>query len=425
MVLRPALIFLALAGCLLSTSAAQDQPDGAASAAAIIGKIIDDSGMNAAINMFLRLRSEASADVYFDEDEFDSLGYRLLSAGRIQEAISVFKMNTIVFPESANALDSLGEGYMLKGEKGRAVENYRKSLELDPDNEHPAFTLRRINGYIRDALAETREPVNHVPGSNTGLKGDYLGQERPDIEPKVFAPGIVSTRGNFEFGFTMSPDGREIYFNRRSSGLMACRREDGGWTAPERPAFLAGHPGAFEPHISHDGSKFFFGDGPAIWVAERAGSGWGEPRQVAQGMYATTTADGAIYMTDITPPPEYGKIVRSQPVDDGYAEPEPVGGGVNLPAGSAHPCIAPDESFIIFDSVLPGTEEGDEHTDLFVCFRGDDGSWGDAINLGPYINTPGGNMCASLSPDGKYLFFQRYRDVYWVSTEAIEHLRPR
>lgn len=425
MIFRAAFVFLALTACVFSAVPAQEEPDEATSAAVMIGQTIEDSGMNAAINRFLSLRSDASANVYFDEDEFNSLGYRLLSAGRIQEGISVFKMNTILFPESANVFDSLGEGYLLKGDKSRAIENYRKSLELNPDNEHAVFILSRISGHIHDAMAETREPASYEPGVNTGVTGDYLGQEPPELEPGVFAPGIVSTRGNFEFGFTMSPDGKEIYFNRRGNGLMGCRREESGWTAPERPAFLSDHPGAFEPHISHDGSKMFFGDGPAIWVVERAGNGWGEPRQVTQGMYATTTGDGTIYMTDITPPPEYGKIVRSQLVDGKYSQPEPVAGGVNLPIGSAHPCIAPDESFVVFDSVIPGIEEGDEHTDLFVSFRGPDGSWGDAINLGPYINTPGGNMCASLSPDGKYLFFQRYRDIYWVSTETIERLRPQ
>jgi hypothetical protein len=91
--------------------------------------------------------------------------------------------------------------------------------------------------------------------------------------------------------------------------------------------------------------------------------------------------------------------------------------------GSAHPCIAPDGSFIIFDSLIPSDKEGDEQTDLFISFRQKDGSWGDAINLGDKINTPGGNICASLAPDGKYLFYLANRDIYWVSTEFIEKLK--
>jgi hypothetical protein len=424
MTLRAALVVLALAAFLAAAALAQENPGETPSAAALISRIIENEGINKAIHAFLDLKGDSSREVYFDEDEFSSLGDSLLRAGRIEEAINVFKMSTMLFPESGNAFARLGEGYMLKGDRKRAVENYEKSLELEPENGNAAFILDRINGHVHDALAETREPLKHKPGEPTGLEGDYLGQEPPGLTPKVFAPGIVSTRGNFEFSFTLSPDGKELYFNRRGSGLMGCRYEDDGWTAPQNPAFLSNHPGAFEPHISSDGRKLFFGDGPNIWVAERAAGSWGEPEQVMQGMYATTTDDGTIYVTDINQPPEFGKIVKARMINGSYAEAEPVGGGVNLPAGSAHPCIAPDESFIVFDSVLRGSDGGDEHTDIFVCFRSEDGSWGDAINLGPGINTPGGNMCASLSPDGKYLFFQRHRDIYWVSTEVIERLRP-
>jgi hypothetical protein len=424
MTFRVAVLLLALTGGLAVIILAQE-PGEATSAAALIQEIIEEAGINKAIHEFLDLRTDSSVDVYFDEDEFSSLGYSLVSAGRIEEALGVFKMNTMLFPESGGVFESLGEGYMLKGDIKRAIENYEKSLALDPSNENAGFILDRINGHIHDALAETREVLKYSPGESMGLEGDYLGQEPPGLKPKVFAPGIVSTRGNFEFSFTISPDGRELYFNRRGSGLMGCRYEEDGWTAPQEPDFLSGRPGAFEPHISPDGERFFFGDGPTIWVATRTGSGWGEPQQVMPGMYATTTHDGTIYVTDINPPPEFGTIVKSRPVGGGYTEPERVGDGVNLPVGSAHPCIAPDESFIIFDSVLPGSGEGHEHTDLFVCFRNSDGSWGDAVNLGPDVNTPGGNICASLSPDGKYLFFQRHRDIYWVSTEVIERLRPK
>ena len=62
--------------------------------------------------------------------------------------------------------------------------------------------------------------------------------------------------------------------------------------------------------------------------------------------------------------------------------------------------------------------------DLFVAFRTADGDWGEAYNLGDTVNTPATNFCPSLSPDGKYLFFATYQDIYWVSADVIHRLQP-
>jgi Tol biopolymer transport system component len=99
-----------------------------------------------------------------------------------------------------------------------------------------------------------------------------------------------------------------------------------------------------------------------------------------------------------------------------------LGGGVNSPAPGAHPCIAPDESFIVFDSER---SDDPENADLFVCFRNDDGTWSDAFDLGDDINTDTSEICAALSPDGKYLFYQSRGDIYWVSTDIIGAVREK
>ncbi len=280
-----------------------------------------------------------------------------------------------------------------------------------------------------DLRLETSEPVRFESGSSTGLKGPYLGQEPPGPEPVVFAPGIVSTRGNFEFSCCFSPDGRELYFNR-SAHVYVSRLEEEGWTAPEPAPFntrFLDH----EVHITADGQRAFFGskrphdgltgeEAYGIWLMEREGTGWSEPWFEMPGMYVTTARNGNLYVTDMES--EESGIVCCELSEDGYGFPEPLGGGVNTPAPGWHPCIAADESFIVFDSERAGGQGGEG--DFYVCFRAEDGSWGPAINLGEEINTEGGNMCASLSPDGKYLFYHSRNDIWWVSAEVIERLRP-
>jgi len=41
------------------------------------------------------------------------------------------------------------------------------------------------------------------------------------------------------------------------------------------------------------------------------------------------------------------------------------------------------------------------------------------MNLGEEVNGPGVEFCASVSPDGKYIFYTKNRDIYWVSTEIL------
>ena len=53
-------------------------------------------------------------------------------------------MNVEMNPRSANAYDSLGEAYMMHGDKELAIRNYRKSLELDPGNDNTREMLKKL-----------------------------------------------------------------------------------------------------------------------------------------------------------------------------------------------------------------------------------------------------------------------------------------
>ena len=110
---------------------------------------------------------------YFDETEFNSLGYALAARDMIDAAIEVFRINVEMNPESSNAYDSLGEAYILKGDTGAAISNYRKALELDPENTNAAEMLDRLEPRVEpdslgsddmpDSLGSGGEPAG--PGS--------------------------------------------------------------------------------------------------------------------------------------------------------------------------------------------------------------------------------------------------------------------
>lgn len=67
-----------------------------------------------------------------NEGELNAYGYTLLAQGQNDKAIEVFTLNTTKYPASANAFDSLGEGYAAKGDKANAIKNFKKALALNP-----------------------------------------------------------------------------------------------------------------------------------------------------------------------------------------------------------------------------------------------------------------------------------------------------
>jgi tetratricopeptide (TPR) repeat protein len=78
------------------------------------------------------------------ERHVNALGYKLLSAKRVQDAITIFEVNARAHPKSANAYDSLGEGYADAKDKQHALDAYRRSLELNPGNENAKRMIELI-----------------------------------------------------------------------------------------------------------------------------------------------------------------------------------------------------------------------------------------------------------------------------------------
>ena len=81
---------------------------------------------------------------YFDERQFNQLGYLLLQRNEVKKAILIFRANVELYPQSGNVYDSLGEAYMTDGQKELAVENYRKALTLNPGNDNARQMLVRL-----------------------------------------------------------------------------------------------------------------------------------------------------------------------------------------------------------------------------------------------------------------------------------------
>ena len=79
------------------------------------------------------------------ERVLNGLGYTFVGAGELDQARDIFEVNTRLFPASANVWDSLAETYLALGNRERAIELYRKALEVDPGFESARLQLERIN----------------------------------------------------------------------------------------------------------------------------------------------------------------------------------------------------------------------------------------------------------------------------------------
>ena len=98
--------------------------------------------------MFIKRYRAYKADpahIYVDtEGPVNRLGYDLMAANRLDDAIEVFKLNVEDYPRSANVYDSLAEAYLKKGNKDLAVKFYSKALELDPNFPSAIEALRQL-----------------------------------------------------------------------------------------------------------------------------------------------------------------------------------------------------------------------------------------------------------------------------------------
>ncbi len=257
------------------------------------------------------------------------------------------------------------------------------------------------------------------------LEGPYLGQKPPGLTPEVFAPDIVSTE-HHEWGSIFSPDMKEFYFSRRNNksgkdSHFVLKSENNRWHESEVEPGVGGS-------ISPDGKTMFYTN----QYRERTDEGWSELKSLGPAfenidiMRLTTSSKGT-YVFD-----EYAKdgnfVLRYSRLINGVREtPKPLSKEINTGKQNVHPFIAPDESYILWDSKR---DDGYGGSDIYVSFRQENGSWGTAINLGDKVNTSTSQRGGYVTPDGKYLFFMSPAstgkgDMFWVDAQIIEKLRSK
>jgi len=103
-----------------------------------------DGQISEAIEAYRTIKKQKPANAAVEEERLNSIGYSFLEEKKFEEAIAILKLNAELYPSSSNVYDSLGEAYMIKGDKELAVANYKKSLDLDPHNENAINMIKKL-----------------------------------------------------------------------------------------------------------------------------------------------------------------------------------------------------------------------------------------------------------------------------------------
>ncbi len=277
------------------------------------------------------------------------------------------------------------------------------------------------------------------------LRGPYFGQTPPGKTPVKFPFDFMPPGYKLHSAPVFTPDGKEVYFSamdfsvRFSEKIFVMTVRDGAWTSPHVVPFSGDYFDG-SPSMSRDGKYLFFSSARTmnqdgmnetgernIWYVERNGRNWGLPTALqfqTPGWEngSDLSALGHLFF-------DSSDIYRIKFSADTPGAAEPLGAAVNSGATELHPCVAPDERFIVFYSSRPG-HYGSEGGDLYISFKDSDGTWAPARNLGECFNK--GHLSTSfprLSPDGKYFFFLKLvsipwqAEVYWVSVDALDDLK--
>ena len=276
-------------------------------------------------------------------------------------------------------------------------------------------------------------------------KGPYLGQTPPGSTAQVFAPGLISDTQpqTWESNGTFSADGNTFCYLRgsvhrsgRVGGVFIIEKTSQGWTAPKLiESIQSNQHSTWAPYLAPDANSIYFtrallkqASTANLYRCDRTAFVWGDPQVLGPPLSSpaaewacSIAADNSFYIASTRKGGHGSGDVWHVPfIDNTWSQAINLA-GINTRHSDGAPGVAPDESFLVFNSVRPGGVGG---ADLYLSLRQPDGTWTAPRNLGPRVNSAYLDICPHISPDKKYMFFTRSNgfdprknsaDIYWVA----------
>jgi len=191
--------------------------------AAVLRKTIEEKGIEAGVAQYRDLKTTQGSVYDFSEPELNQLGYQLLQGKKLKDAVEIFKLNVEAYPQGFNTYDSLGEAYVTSGNNELAIQNYRKSLELNPQNAGAVTMLKRLE--------------NPSPAVAAGAMVDqkiydtYVGEYEiaPAFKMAVFKEGDkLMTQATNQPAFELYPESADNFFLKVVEAKVTFTRDDKG-----------------------------------------------------------------------------------------------------------------------------------------------------------------------------------------------------
>ncbi|MCW5518781.1 serine hydrolase [Aureitalea sp. L0-47] len=187
--------------------------------------IIDAEGIDNLQSQYLELKKNQSENYNFSENQLNQLGYHYLGKDNIDHALVIFKINVEAFPNSSNVYDSYGEALLKNSEKQKAIENYMKSIELNPANEGGIKVLKDL-GINTDGLFKEIVIEDSILQSYTGkyeLAPEFvitISKEGSQMKAQATGQGEFEIYPRSENVFFLTVAEAQVTFNLNENGRV-------------------------------------------------------------------------------------------------------------------------------------------------------------------------------------------------------------
>jgi hypothetical protein len=280
---------------------------------------------------------------------------------------------------------------------------------------------------------------------NSNLQIDYFGQTPPGDKAVVFAPDFISRKDWYVQNACFSHDGKEFVFVKTDSAwtrysLMYTHIDKNGkWTEPTEL-----FPDENVPFFSYNDSILYFSHSEVdlhnkgnIYISRKTVSGWAKPEKLSYPINSddgdeweiSESKNGTLYFSSTRQGARGIDLYTSKLENGKYINAENLGETINSNSTDECPYIAPDESFLIFNSWRYNPKFLGNN--LYISYRNNDGTWSDIKDLGESINTDDLDIYPYITPDGKYFIFTRhsflgkntYSKIFWISTSFLDEVK--
>jgi tetratricopeptide (TPR) repeat protein len=100
-----------------------------------------------ALNAYIKIQQNDSLDPLINQRRLNRMGYNFIRANKISEAKEIFKINIALYPNKSSVYDSMGDAYINEKDTVKAIEYYKKSLAINPENRNSLKNLKKLKGF--------------------------------------------------------------------------------------------------------------------------------------------------------------------------------------------------------------------------------------------------------------------------------------